>query len=276
MPRRFQLTMKKKWVEKRHIRKGEVSDKFDSKIVHFQRNSNTYAVSLQVTAPSPPTLRELHGSIPPLGSDWCDQSQLTDQPTQQIRLCKVTSRPQASQSTEPLVISHSLLVDADLSWRVFIHGHRVDKSTSNSLAAVPDHLDSSAFAHLLSILQSVNVCPGQPNPRYIEMAVSRKGTFTGPDGDIKATLETSFQVTLKGKVFPSTIRTTKCEVLTDARGSTCSTCRGYGSTLQAMYSRWTKRDSELASLQTTVISVLLKNSTSSRSFRRGPLVQNKR
>ncbi len=142
-------------------------------------------------------------------------------------------------STQPLAISHSVLVNPDLSWSVFVHGHKVEKKPSNPLSAVPDCLDRNSLATLISILDSSNVCPGNTRSCHVEMAHSQKGKFVGPNGEIKAVLETGYPVTQSGEVFPSTVRATECEML--VHGSKCSTCKAYGSTLRAMYSRWARK-----------------------------------
>ena len=93
-----------------------------------------------------------------------------------------------------------------------MHGRRVHKQATNPLSVVPDLLDPTSLATVLSILDSSNICPGNPCPRYVEMAQSRKGKFVGHGGEVKATLETH-PVVQNGEVFTSTVRTTECDML---------------------------------------------------------------
>ncbi len=95
------------------------------------------------------TLAELHAALPALGPGWSDQT-LPETPISQIRLAKIAAHDEASTaSTQPLVVSHSLLVDSDLSWNVFVHGRRVHKNTTNPLSGVPDKLDPTSLAGVI-------------------------------------------------------------------------------------------------------------------------------
>lgn len=179
-------------------------------------------------------LSKLYSSlIPFLGSSWCDQTKTQDTITQ-IQLCKIEA--QTSVST-PLVITHTLLVERDLSWNVFVHGHHINRTTSGLLSSIPSHIDSSTLLTLLSILDSASVCPGHPDSKFIEIAKKRKGVFYGQNGEIKASLESSFPVVRNGVTYSSTIRASQCEILIKNEKSICETCKAYGSTLRAIYSR---------------------------------------
>ncbi len=119
-------------------------------------------------------------------------------------------------SNQPLSVSHSLLINHDSSWKVYVQGRVVGK-TNKQLSTIPDYLDSSSLQLLISTIDSAKICPGQPNPRYSEMARDGKGVFTGANGQVKATLETSFPVVdSKGEVFSSTIRMAECDLLSDS------------------------------------------------------------
>ena len=65
--------------------------------------------------------------------------------------------------------------------------------------------------------------------------------FLGENGETRATLETIYLVTQNGEVLTANIRTADCDLL--VHGSKCSTCKEYGSSLRAMYSRWTRKTS---------------------------------
>lgn len=185
-----------------------------------------------------PMLSELQSSLSSLGPDWCNQTKVDTNTVPQIRLCKIASNAQASLSTQPLVISHSLIVNPDLSWKLFVQGHNVEK-TNQQLAIIPDHLDSTSLQLLISTLDSTKICPGHPDPVYVEMARNRKGVFKGQNGQIRATLEISHPVVdSNGKVFPATIRMVECELLIASSSTTCCSCRAYRKTLRAFYSRF--------------------------------------
>ena len=56
-------------------------------------------------------------------------------PLSQIKLCKISSQP--SSSTQPLVVTHSLLIDSDCTWQLFVYNHKVVPSPSSSLSMIP-------------------------------------------------------------------------------------------------------------------------------------------
>ena len=119
------------------------------------------------------TLDEPYFSLTSLGPDWSDHTN-TETPITQIWLCNIVS--QASVLTQPLVVSHTLLVDSDLSWSVFMQGCRVQEKATNPLSRVPDHLDPTFLAIIL-ILNSTNVCTDNPCSNYVEMAQSCRQKF---------------------------------------------------------------------------------------------------
>lgn len=228
MPRKFQLSRKKKWLEKRRLRAAKV---------------RIYIATTQQLVKPPVKVEgfELLQSLIKLPSpDWCNQSS-----SSQIRLCKVSSQPHCSSVEDPLSIYISLLVDENLSWTVFVQGKQIDRNNTPLLSTVPDTLDSSGLVSLLALLNSAAICPGHPDPRYTELAEHRKGTFTSQDGRVRATLDKRHTVASGGRVYQSTIRTTGCELLTDD-GGMCDECKAFGSTLRSMYSRWSARADEVS------------------------------
>ena len=170
-------------------------------------------------------------------SCWSNQSSPS-----QLRLCKIQSQPHTSSVEDPLSVHVSLLVNEDLSWTVFVQGKQVEQSNTPLLSTIPANLDGSSCTQLLTLLDTALLCPGHPDPRYMEMAEHRKGTFIGQDGRVRATFDKRHIIDSSGKIYSSTIRTTACEFLTD--GSVCHSCMAFGSTLRSMYYRWSTRTEE--------------------------------
>ena len=124
-------------------------------------------------------------------------------------------------------MSQSLIVEQDMTWSVFVLGHKVEKQANPLLCDIPHHLNHSSFLKLFSILDSVTVCPGSPQPHYLDMGRSRKGNFLSARKQPMAVLETSPL---------TTIRTVDCHLLT--HGLKCDKCKNYEPTLRALHSHW--------------------------------------
>ena len=157
---------------------------------------------------------------------------------EEIKLCKISTTP-----SQPMAVSHSLVITGDLTWKAHIFGHDVtSKTTRNSpLSAIPAQLDLHSFRELLLLLDTAKVCPGHPDTKFEEMSKNRKGTFLSADGKTIAFEDAKCLVTLNGKSFIRTIRTTGCDIL--VQEGKCHSCRNFRAMLRAMHSRWLKRSS---------------------------------
>ena len=120
----------------------------------------------------------------PLGPSWSDQTP-TDKLIQQIKLCKIASLPSTSAAaTQPLIVTHSLIVHADYSWQAFVHGHEVVPTVTNPLYGYPKYLDGTTLKRLIFTLNSCTVCPGNPDTHFVEMGNSHKGKFQTSNGEV--------------------------------------------------------------------------------------------
>lgn len=187
----------------------------------------------------PQSLSQLYATMPPLGTSWFDQSRMNGTSSQTIRICKITSNEQDSE--HPPVVSRSLVVNEDLSWRVFVHDHLIGRE-NKQLSAIPMHLNSASFKSLIKIVECAKICPGHPNTNYIEMARKHKdGVFLSQNGDAKAKLEVTEDAS--GDTYSTTIRTSQCELLISCEGvSRCDACKTYSKTLRALYSRFSNNE----------------------------------
>ena len=62
---------------------------------------------------------------------------------------------------------------------------------------------------LVSRIDSLHVCPGNPDARFVAMCCPIQLT----DGSVNAIQDGYYPVTLNGKRFMTTVRTTSCELL---------------------------------------------------------------
>ncbi len=134
----------------------------------------------------------------------------------------------------------SLVIKADLSWILHANGHHVDPQRIPPLVDIPPLLDVTAATSLLHSLSILNICVGNPDPRYTDLCKSKKSCrFVSPTNEVVAYLETVFSFSIDDQIYLSTIRTTSCHLL--SAEIRCCVCCKYRSNLVAMAYRWEKR-----------------------------------
>jgi len=189
---------------------------------------------------SPSSINELHSLVSSICQHWVDQTLNDDTvPLSQVKLCKISSQP--SSSTQPLVVTHSLLIDSDCTWQLFVYNHKVVPSPSSPLSMIPAILNPSAFSQLICAIDSSTICPGNPDIHFVEMGKSRNDKFIAADGETKAIIENGFPIVLNGATHTATVRNTDCDIL--IHGAKCRSCHDYRAQLRAMYSRYKKQKS---------------------------------
>ena len=87
----------------------------------------------------------------------------------EIRLCKV-SPPSHASSAEPIKISHTVIVDNNLSWSVYVHGSKVLRRNDTPLSQIPSLLSAASLQSLITVVDSDSVCAGNPDGKLIHMA----------------------------------------------------------------------------------------------------------
>ena len=151
-----------------------------------------------------------------------------------LSICKIQHISSTSQSsTQPLVISHCLSVEQDCSWTV--HGKQVSHNQCTPLESVPSTLDPTAVNSLLSLVNSLQVCPGNPDAKFISMCHARNGHIEASDGTVKAMLDNYCPVMLNGQKHMTTVRTMSCHLL--VRGFKCAPCNKCRAVLRALWSK---------------------------------------
>ena len=125
---------------------------------------------------------------------------------------------------QPIIISHCVEINNDLSWQLFVHGHKVDIPNSMSLHTFDGAMSKvDKFNQVIQKISTLNVCAGHPENRLLEVCKSRKGEIRNYSGDTVAYRYDYCPVTLHGELHSSTIRSTKCELL--ANDVKCSVCK---------------------------------------------------
>ena len=177
-----------------------------------------------------PAIEVFHQSITLPSPSWMDVSA---SPVQSITLCKVSNVP--TVSTQPVIISHCLKIESDLTWTLFVHNHKLVKEKCSSLEAFPGTLSSESLRDLLLILDQLHVCCGQPDTHFVSMVNAKKGKILSSDGKVAAIVDSYAPVGLNGEHYLATVRTGSCELV--AKSQKCVSCKSYRDTLRSMYNR---------------------------------------
>ena len=131
--------------------------------------------------------------------------------------------------------SKVLLINRELSWRLFVENHEI--TTSNSvLSCFPSRLTSKVLLHLLDVLHNANVCLGNFDDQFIKLALMKKGTFYSAKNQVLAILEESFCFTINKERRSGTVRHVNCAILLKQQ-ATCTICTKYHNTLRALVSK---------------------------------------
>lgn len=158
-----------------------------------------------------------------------------------LQLYKLASGP--SSSSQPLTVAHSVTIQEDLSWSVFVYGHNLTTFNETPLSLVPQVVNLSSLLSIMTILDQSHLCPGNPDEIFLSMASSRKGQFLASNKDVKASVENHTNVFFNNTLYASTIRTASCSLL--VQGGQCLSCKKYRGQLRAMYSRWSKKSEKM-------------------------------
>ena len=166
-----------------------------------------------------------------MGDEWYDN---TPDCLEQIRLSR-----QEFTASEPVVVTRCLIVSSDLTWTVYIHGHRVEQEQCPVLQEFQSLLNVESFKRLVTLLDTLHVCPGNPDQKFVEMCENKKGKLLTTKGETAAYLDTKCSVTYAGSTYSKTVRHVGCELL--VTGTRCQECLSYRNNLRSMYANFSKK-----------------------------------
>ena len=154
---------------------------------------------------------------------WHDN---TTQPGQEIQLFKV----QRQCDGEPIAIAICLLVAKNRTWSVYVHGRLV--CDCPALDDIPKVLTKKDANELISKLNSLNVCVGQPDTKFVDVCIAKNGQILSRNKQVVAYLDSTACMSIDGQVYAKTVRHSGCEMLIP--GSCCDKCAGYRDNLRAI------------------------------------------
>ena len=145
----------------------------------------------------------------------------------EICLCKLVPAVGLSSRT---CVSKCLLVTADFSWSMHVHGLSVDLQQCTALKTVPKQLNVHWFKMLVAQLDAMSVCSGNSDTKFTDMLESKNGKIVSCTGATTAYLDTICQ---------KTVRCHNCTLLVEGTDR-CSGCSKYRDNLRAIHSNYVK------------------------------------
>ena len=153
---------------------------------------------------------------------WTD---ISNHPLKKIRLCHFIHYP--SGNGQPVVISHCIIVHEDFTWSLYVHNHEIELPNCKALRCTPQILTPHSLQSLLSQIESLHVCVGQPDSHFVSMLKTKKGgKVLSSKGQYKAYVD---QYTSQSQQVKVTVRTESCEMLVESQK--CGPCKAYRNVL---------------------------------------------
>ena len=81
------------------------------------------------------------------------------------------------QLNAPMVVLRLLLISRDLRYQIYIAGHLVSPQSS-ILTQLPSIVTADAVIHMINALHAANICVGNFDDRFIDLARIKKESFS--------------------------------------------------------------------------------------------------
>ncbi len=150
----------------------------------------------------------------------------------------------------PVQVTKSILLKEDFTWTAYYDSKQL-VSSSNLLKDISLTVDSfEALLHLVRVLDTAAVCPGNPEDCFVALCKKRGGSVRGERGcgEDKALIEHTPVVDIDGQTYACTLRRKDCELLccrNSANPQRCSNCQEFRATLRSSVSRLNRADESL-------------------------------
>ena len=146
-----------------------------------------------------------------------------------------------SCSDRPTVVVMNAKIGSTGLACLFVRGHKVPFSTIRSYNVKtfpsPESVTQDNYKQFLSFLDSLFVCPGNPDLEFIRQCRARKGLFRDKKGDVVATLDSHSAFVFNREFFVHTVRKSNCSMLLKSSKMRCRACVSYRPALHVMSSR---------------------------------------
>ena len=194
------------------------SSSIPSPLSHFPSTDSTTHCEVDSLLDSQPqqlftSVTEFHSMVitsMSLPDGWVD---LTGGSEESVTLSKLQHYP-----GKPVQSTHTLVINSDFTWNVYVHGHLAQKSQCSLLSDLPERLHCNEdFKSLLTAVHASNVCIGNPDKRFDGLKTERKGVFKNASGErVVAYVDSKASVLDGFQSYSETIRHSFCELLANA------------------------------------------------------------
>ena len=128
------------------------------------------------------SLSELHYRLVELNilpSGWS----ITTLGTDQMSVCRIV-RPLAAALPK---IDFSLIIEPSFAWKLYFYDQRLEVDCCPTLASTSPVVKSPAdVMHLVSVIESSQVCVGNPDEKFLPLMKRHQGILLGRNGEIHA------------------------------------------------------------------------------------------
>ena len=133
----------------------------------------------------------------------------------------------ASSEGSPTLLSHSLQVTPSGLAKLYVAGQRVDLSACPPLEKCGVKISSinyQNYPRFLEFLDGTGICHGNPEKTYKDLVAAKKRCLVRRDG-VRAVRTDFYPVRYKKELYESTVRSTRCHLLTLTPGKRCRECK---------------------------------------------------
>ena len=96
--------------------------------------------------------------------------------------------------TQPVVVTTCVRIFKNLSCRLFVHGRVVNTSNCVALANLPLTIDAASTAELLSLIDNLNICIGNPEQKFVQLCELNGDELKAADGKIASFKDSNFPI----------------------------------------------------------------------------------
>ena len=118
-----------------------------------------------------------------------------------VELCR-----QQPINCAPVVVTRSIIIKEDKTWMIHVHGHKLDPLQCAATNDISSRLTLVDFKKLVKVFISSTVCVGQPDSKFTQMAVNRKGKFLSPQKEVVSYLDSGWCIKVDSMTYTSTVR----------------------------------------------------------------------
>ena len=184
-------------------------------------------------------------------------------------LSRLQYSPESNSAAPPTFISHSLLIDERGIAKLHVAGLPVDLKACPALTLSEissDSVNYSNFPSFIDLLESLAICPGNPESMFVDVVQKKKKKCFVSRGGIPSLKVVAWPNLVSGSFCSTTVRSRKCEILTTS-GQRCQPCQQTRAQLRVYYKRSQTPSSPLTA------SKFAKNSSLSTPQRSGKFAQ---